>query len=489
MKKWFEKCMSRFHQPRWRHGKLGALLMACFLAACVLLNIGVKALEDEYGWKRDLSFNGYATTGEETKKALDRLEHDVELYLLYQSGEIDAYVQNLLDRYAVLSERIQVLPTDLARNPGILTRFQGELDRAVEADTVIVNCPDTGRYKLLTYEDFMASGYDIETGEFVLEGLVYEKKLTEAIVFVSQDEIPVVGILEGHSELNESALAVLIDFLSSNNYATRTVNLMSGDRLEDVDLLLIASPQKDLNDLELDMISTYAAEGGSFFVMRDYTDPFQSMPNYMSLLRSYGVIPMDGVVVAGEQDRDTYLGDPLQLVPYMESSDMTMQLLAAKMDILLMPYATAFETPADPTPSLTAATVLKTGPNAYVRRVSDGHESMEKQPGDVMGELSVGVFSHRMFASGNVSRMFAAGGSPAFIWEYIYESAYTEEFLTAVLGELLPSSRISLDIMASTALRPALGVNSRPIGIALTVTVPVMILLAALVILLPRRSR
>jgi len=195
------------------------------------------------------------------------------------------------------------------------------------------------------------------------------------------------------------------------------------------------------------------------------------------------------LVVAGEEDRDTYLGDPLQLVPYMESSDMTMQLLAAKMDILLMPYATAFETPADPTASLTAATVLKTGPNAYVRRVSDGHESMEKQPGDASGELSVGVFAHRMFASGNVSRMFAAGGSPAFIWEYIYESAYTEEFLTAVLGELLPQSRISLDIMASTALRPALGLNSKPLGIALTVAVPVLILLAALFILLPRRSR
>jgi len=299
----------------------------------------------------------------------------------------------------------------------------------------------------------------------------------------------VVGILEGHSELNESALAVLIDFLNSNNYATRIVNLMSGGRLDDVDLLLIASPQKDLNDLELDMISTYAAEGGSFFIMRDYTDPFDGMPNYMAFLRSYGVIPMDGVVVAGEEDRDTYLGDPLQLVPYMESSDMTMQLLAAKMDILLMPYATAFETPADPTASLTAATVLKTGPNAYVRRVSDGHESMEKQPGDASGELSVGVFAHRMFASGNVSRMFAAGGSPAFIWEYIYESAYTEEFLTAVLGELLPKSRISLDIMASTALRPALELNSKPIGIALTVAVPVLILLAALFILLPRRSR
>lgn len=489
MKQLFAKLTARFHQPRWRHGKLGALLMAGFLTVCVLVNIGVKALEDEYGWKRDLSFNGYATTGEETKQALDRLEHDVEAYLLYQSGEVDSYVLNLLERYAVLSDRITVLPTDIARNPGILTRFQGTLDRAVEADTVIINCPATGRYKLLTYEDFMASGYDIETGQFVVEGLAYEKQLTEAIVYVAQENIPVVGVLQGHSELNESALAVLTSYLTSSNCETRFLNLMQGDTLADVDLLLIASPQKDLTDLEMDIISTYANDGGHFFVLRDYTDPIESMPNYMAFLRSYGVVPMDGVVVAGAEDTGSYLGDPLQLVPYMESSDMTMQLLAAKMDILLMPYTSAFETPAEPTSSLTAATVLKTGPNAYVRKVSDGNTDMSLQPGDASGEITVGLFAHRMYANGNVSRMFAAGSSALFIWEYIYESAYVEEFLTALLSELLPQSSVSLNITASTAFRPALTVGSQPIGIALTIAVPLLIIAAGLIVLLPRRNR
>ena len=489
MKTFFHTIGRRFREPRWRHGKLGMLLTAGFLIVCILINIGVKALEDEYGWKRDMSFNGYATTGEETRQALDRLEHDVEVYLLYQSGEVDSYVLNLLERYAVLSDRITVLPTDIARNPGILTRFQGTLDKAVEADTVIVNCPDTSRYKLLTYEDFMASGYNIETGEFEVEGLAYEKQLTEAIVYVAQEHIPVVGILEGHSELNESALAVLIAYLESSSCDVRTVNLMQGDSLQDVDLLLIASPQKDFAELEMDMLSTFANEGGHFFVMRDYTDPISTMPNYMAFLRSYGVIPLDGVVVAGEQDRDTYLGDPLQLVPYMETSDMTMQLLAAKMDILLMPYASAFETPAEPTAGLTAATVLKTGPNAYVRRVSDGNTDMAKQPDDVSGEITVGVFAHRMYANGNVSRMFASGGSPAFIWEYIYESAYVEEFLTALLAELLPDTGVSLDIAASTAFRPSLTVGSQPFGIALTVAVPLLIIAAGLIVLWPRRNR
>lgn len=159
------------------------------------------------------------------------------------------------------------------------------------------------------------------------------------------------------------------------------------------------------------------------------------------------------------------------------------------MDVLLMPYASGFETPQEATASLTTATVLKTGPNAYVRRVSDGVDSAEKQPGDIEGEISVGLYAHRMYASGNVSRMFAIGSSPLFIWEYIYESCYTEEFLIAMLGELMPESGVSLDIMASTALRPALTVGSQSVGVALTIAMPLLVLIAGLCVLLPRRSR
>ena len=484
MKNWF----ARFREPRWRHGRLGAVMMAAFLAVCVLVNVGVTALEESFGWQRDLSFNSYATTGKETQKVLERLEHPVELYLLYQSGAVDAEVLNLLRRYEVLCDRITVLPTDLSRNPGILSRFQGDVDRAIEADTVIVNCPSTGRYKLLTYEDFLTTGYNVETGAFELEGLAYEKQLTEAIMYVAQEEIPVIGVLQGHGELNEAALSVLTSFLTSNNYAVRFVNLMEGDVLTDTDLLLIPSPQKDLTDLEADMIGAYAQDGGHFFITRDYTDPLL-LPNYTAFLRSYGVIPMDGVVAAGEEDRGSYYGDVFQLMPYMQSMDMTMHLTASGMDLLLMPYASAFETPAEPTGSLTTATVLQTGPNAYVRKVSDGVDSAQKQPGDVTGEISVGLYAHRMYANGNVSRLFALGSSPTIIWEYIYASSYTEEFLMAVLGDMLPQSKISLDIMASAALRPALTVGSQQAGVALIIAVPLLVIVIALCVLLPRRNR
>ncbi len=489
MKKWLRKWLDRFRQPRFRHGRLSALLMAIFVAACVLINVGVKVLEDTYGWKIDMSFNGYATTSENTRQAMQTLDKDVELYLLYQSGQEDTQLKEILERYPLLSSHITVLPTDIVKNPGILTRFQGDVETGLTADMVIVNCPSTGRYEVLGYSDFLSQGYNTDTGEFELEGLAYEKQLTQSVLRVSSDHMTTIGILQGHGELDEDGLSALITLLKNNRYNVQTVNLLSGDTLEEVDLLIFAAPQKDLSDGETEQIKVFAQEGGSLFVMRDYTDPIDSMPNYMALLKSYGVVPLPGVVVAGAQDTDTYYEEQIQLLPYMESLDITMPLTTTGMDVLLMPAACAFETPGEATESLSVGTVLKTGPNAYVRDVSDGSASIDRQPGDVQGELTVALYAHKMHANGNVSRLFAAGNSALFTYEYIYQRTYAENFILTLMSEMTSGSQVDLDIAVSAAVRPALTVGSTGIGVALMIAVPLLVLVWGLCVLLPRRNR
>ena len=101
--------LARLRQPKWRHGKLGSLLMALAIVIAVLVNIAMQTAENSLGLRQDLSFNRYATTGESTRAALARLENDVELYLLYQNGEENSRLLQVLSRYAALSDRITVL--------------------------------------------------------------------------------------------------------------------------------------------------------------------------------------------------------------------------------------------------------------------------------------------------------------------------------------------------------------------------------------------
>ena len=43
------RLLTRLRQPKWRHGRRGAFLMAAFLAVFVLANAAVTGLENMYG--------------------------------------------------------------------------------------------------------------------------------------------------------------------------------------------------------------------------------------------------------------------------------------------------------------------------------------------------------------------------------------------------------------------------------------------------------
>ena len=338
--------MKRFtamlRRPKWRFGAYSALVMALLIAVGVLVNVGIGSLETTYGWRRDFSFNGYTATGEETQNALDTLTEPITLYLLYQSSDMDSQLYEVLLRYQQLSDRITVKTIDLAKNPGFITLFEGDLQSSVTTDTVVVSCETTGRYRILSYEDFITQGYNIETGSFEIAGLAYEKSVTEAILYVAQEDVPVIGISQGHGELSTDALETLIDFLQANSYDVQTVNLLSGDTLDDIDLLIIADPYKDFTDDEIETLQAFAQRGGSFFVIRDYTGPLD-LSNYQSLLRSYGVVSLPGIVVEGEDDTDRYYGERIYLLPEFNYMDMTLPLIESGMDVLLLVGASAFE--------------------------------------------------------------------------------------------------------------------------------------------------
>ena len=119
---------------------------------------------------------------------MNTLDEPVTLYLLYQSSDMDSQLYEVLMRYQRLSDLITVKTVDLAKNPGFITLFEGDLQSSVTTDTVVVSCEATGRHKILSYEDFITQGYNIETGSFEIAGLAYEKSVTEALLYVSQSK-------------------------------------------------------------------------------------------------------------------------------------------------------------------------------------------------------------------------------------------------------------------------------------------------------------
>ena len=476
-------------KPKWRHGNLNALMLIALLVTLTLLVVAVDSLEHRYGLARDLSFNNYATLSDESKAVLSSVDTNVNIYLLFVSGQIDVQLQNILQRYEVENPMISLIKTDIAKNPAILDRFSGSSTIALEPDTVIVHNTSTDRYRIINYQDFLAQGYSMELEDFVVEGLAYERSITEAISYVSEKVVPTIGLLSGHGEMDMESMARFVSFLHDNNYESTPINILSGDTLDNVDLLLISSLQNDMTDDEITILDNFARNGGNFIFLRDYTDPIDGLTNYHSLLRSYGIIPMDGIVVASDKDKGSYFSELVYLLPYMLPLDFTTPLISAGADVLMLPGASAFEPPPEPTKTLSVGSVLQSGPNAYLSHLNNDTIDIIQNDTDPVGTFDLALYSHKMFANGNVSRSFALGNSALFMDDYIYQRTYAEPFMLSLLSELLPHRNFTLDIENTSAFRPSLLPESSTIGLYVVVALPLSITLIAFFVLLRRRNK
>lgn len=297
-------------------------------------------------------------------------------------------------------------------------------------------------------------------------------------------------ILQGHGELDQGTTAVLADFLTSNNFEVVYFELTDADvTLEPEDLLLILSPQRDFMPTELEAITDFAAAGGNLFITCDYTDDVSAMPNYQSLLRSYGFQPLDGVVIAGAEETGTYYdGLQIALLPYMQSSAATMDLVENNQDTLLLTGARAFAQPEEGDQNLITQVVL----SSAIRPIC-GTSAMARKPLSsrtaIPGALCPGALSQRITEAGNVSKAFGAGVLTVLTSSQVYVMTDAQQFILTMCTYLSGAQPVQLDIMAKTALRPALSTDSLSLGIALVVAVPLTVLVAALAVLLPRRHR
>lgn len=481
-----------WQNPRLRYGGLSTALVCLFLAALVVLNMATTTLEKQQGWRVDYSFNAVTTQSETTLEVLAQLERPVHIYALFSKGQEDAQLMELLDRYAAASDLVTWEQTDASLNPGLLTKFRGTTsDQTVTNDSLIVSCEETGRFRILSPTDFISLSLNYAEGVYEVAGLKYESQITSAIVYVTRETIPRVLILQGHGELDESGTAVLADLLESNNFEVAYVSLLDSTvTLQPEDLLMILSPTRDLMDTELEKITEFTGKGGSVLFTCDYTDPVEDMPNVQALMRSYGIIPKKGIVVASEEEPDTYYDKVrIDLIPTLQSTDMTLDLLSTGADTLLLAGSRAFETPEEADRNLDVTVLMTSGYKAYLRDLSTGDLSLSQADGDELGPFALALQCRRVTQEGYISRAVALGCSTLLTSSQVHAMTDAQEFIVTMVQYLLGGQAIDLNIMAKQAVRPQLSVRATTMGSVILVCLPLLVLAAALVVLLPRRHR
>ncbi len=485
-----------WRNPRLRYGSVSTLLLCLSLAVLIALNALFSALEERNGWRVDCSFNRLTTYSDQTAEILAAVDSPVVIYALFERGQEDLQLFELLDRYCAASPHITWEQTPLSLNPTMASRFAGGASGGeVTTDCLIVYSPETDRFRVLTPVSFIGLSVNVTTGQYEISSVTYEKELTAAISYVTQVKIPVVWMIQGHGEVNANAAAALTELLMDNHYDVRFAEL-SDIELKPTDLAVFLAPQSDLTQAEMEQLIAFADAGGSLlFAMTPY-DPLNGssdlpggMPRYRELLRLYGAIPLDGMVFAAQGSTGAAYDSRYRYNIYamLEASEVTLELMLGGLARLPMSQARAFQAPdsAHTCPNVTR--VQYSAEATYLMPVSGATMSLS-QPADApTGPFVLALDSVRITGSGEASRAVALGATSILTSEETHSNLSSREFIIRIFDLLLDNETGDLSIAPKVAFRPRLSSEAISLGSAVLVALPMIVLAAALIILYPRR--
>lgn len=357
-------------------GSYSLIMTVIVLAILVVVNILANLLPTTLT-NFDISSTKLYSITANTKVVVNNLEDDVTIYWICQADEEDSIVENLLNKYAGLSDHISVVK----RNPDEYPTFvETYTDEDAENNSLVVECGD--RYRYIAYDDLYPYEVDYTTYNYTYyfdgEGLI-----TSAINYVTTEDLPLMYILEGHGEADLPD--DLVSRIEKENIETDTLSIVSTNEVpEDADCVLIYAPESDISEEEKEILLDYIEGGGKLMVIcGPVADADFEVLN--SLLEEYDVTVEEGIVV--EEDQSYYaFGYPYILLPEIESDDLTDELIDSNYYAIL-PISAGLTVGDDDS----VTTLLSTSDTAFSKIAGYDLTTYDKEDDDIDGPFALAV--------------------------------------------------------------------------------------------------
>ena len=133
------------------------------------------------------------------------------------------------------------------------------------------------------------------------------------------------------------------------------------------------------------MLLDFMERGGRVLIISGTAEEEQ-LPNLKSVMENYGISVLEGVVV--EENTDNYVyGNPVLLMPEMNSSDITDPLMEDNYQVVV-PVSKALDV-SEASEDVTVTSLLESSEESFLKDEGYDIETYEQEEGDIQGPLTL----------------------------------------------------------------------------------------------------
>jgi len=269
-----------------RYSANAVLYTSLFLGLLVLVNV----VANSHPFRKDFTESGLFSLSDQSEKVLASLGQDVEVLAFFSQGK-GTRLEDLLNNFSNASKRFHYEFIDPVKHPE-----KAERHEVNTSDILVVKCGDR---------------------ETKITGTT-EEDLTNAILKVAKSDQKKICFLAGHGERDvedesETGFQILKKARENENYLVDPLKLYTlKDVPADCSVLVIADPEKPLEQSEMDAVGRYLDQGGDALLMIEPA----GAPELVALAGRWGVEVGRNVIV--DQVFRLFEGPTLGVDPIVE---------------------------------------------------------------------------------------------------------------------------------------------------------------------------
>lgn len=354
-----------------------AILILILFAIFIGINVLVQKLDLQ---DIDVTKNKLFTLSEASINQAKAVNEEIKIYLI-GLGEGNS-LEDIVKQYTKQNSKITYeLIEDIQDRVDLKSKY------GITEETQVIILESKSKNKILTIDDLYTYDYTNYT-----QIDVTEQKITNAIVDLTIAQKPKIYFLTGHNEYGiNTDMTLLKAYIENEVYEINNLDLLvTGKVPDDINLLVITTPQKDLLDTELEMIINYINNGGKILWMNDPTLKGKTLPNFEKLSGLFGAKFEYGIIL--EQDASKMaLQSPNYIIPNIASTKATKN-IATDGGILLMNASKITIEDEEKLEELNVSKeeILTTGDTALFRKDTN-NTSISKISSDEQGSFTIGA--------------------------------------------------------------------------------------------------